>query len=166
MKATLLLIVLLSVALTSCAGLDIGGGTGTSIAETAARIANFKPPEGFKPEFAISLDAYTLVSYSPGDGHSHLYLIQSIDAEDKNQLDRAIKNILPGDNERETRMTVIEKRTVTVRGQETTLVLSEGIKGDGNLFFQAMVNFDGEAARPCWSSRPRFTPGIWRPSKI
>jgi len=95
------------------------------VASTAAKIAEFDLPTGYAPEFSAKLEAYSLVSYNtPGDGHSHLYLVQSQDTADTAKLAQALKDIIPGENNPETRMTVIETRTITVRVQETTLVLS------------------------------------------
>lgn len=144
MKRNWMIFVFLWMLLTGCSALGSSDSQQTSIAQAAAEIADFDPPKGYKPEFKLALDAYTLVSYSPGDGRSHLYLIQSTRGEDKERLPRALQNIVLRNSDRETRMTVTEKRSVTVRGQEAVLLLCEGTNGDGRLYRQAMVAFDGD----------------------
>jgi hypothetical protein len=41
-------------------------------------------------------------------------------------------------------MTVLETRPITVRGQETTLILSEGITEEGETYRQVMAAFQGK----------------------
>lgn len=143
MKLKLIFLTLLAFMLTAC-GLNVTINTGADeIAASAAKIASFDLPAGYTPEFTASLKAYTLVSYNPGDGHSHLYLVQSQNAADADQLEQALQDILPGESDPQTRLTVLETRTVTVRGQETQLILSEGTNGEGDPYRQAMVAFEG-----------------------
>jgi hypothetical protein len=143
MKIKIILSVLLSFWLTAC-GLNVTLNTSADeIAASASEIASFDLPAGYSPEFTASLKAYTLVAYTPGDGRSHLYLVQSQDAADADKMKQALQDILPGESDPQTRLTVLETRSVTVRGQETTLVLSEGTNGDGDLYRQAMVAFEG-----------------------
>ena len=43
----------------------------------------------------------------------------------------------------EGRTTVIEEKPVTIRGQETTLTISEGISSDGTTYRTAVATFQG-----------------------
>lgn len=145
MKTTHLLTVLLASLLAAC-GVSINVETDTGKTEAAAsEIAVFDLPAGYQPEFSASLNEYTLVSYTPGDGSGHLYLVQSQNEADSDQLLRAMQEIAPGQYDPETRMIVLETRPVMVRGQETSLVISEGFNGDGKTYRQALVAFSGNA---------------------
>lgn len=136
-------IILMAALMTAC-GVNLTIETDIEkIDSAAAEIASFDLPAGYRSEFSITLNEYTLVSYTPDDGYSHLYLVQSINAADTDRLLRAMQDIIPGQYDPDARMTVLETRPVTVRGEETTLVISEGINGDGKTYRQALVAFDG-----------------------
>lgn len=120
------------------------GKTNTEkVASTAAEIADFDLPAGYSAEFSASLMGYTVAAYSTGDGHSHLYLVQSTDKADGEKLAQMLNELVPGAGDPQTRMTVIEIRPVTLRGQETTLVISEGVTSEGETYRQATVAFQG-----------------------
>jgi hypothetical protein len=143
MKIAHLLTILLTLLLAAC-GINLTIETDTEKAETAAaEIVAFDLPAGYQPEFSAKLNEYTLVSYTTGDGSSHLYLVQSQNEADADQLLRAMQEIAPGQYDPETRMTVLETRPVVVRGQETSLVISEGLNGDGKTYRQVLVAFNG-----------------------
>ncbi|MGD8406229.1 MAG: hypothetical protein PVJ21_21415 [Anaerolineales bacterium] len=143
MKTKMLALTTLIFLLTAC-GMGVTLNTSTDkVTSTASEIVDFDLPDGYKPEFTASLNGYTVVSYTPGDGASHLYLIQSQDAADADKLAQATQDIIPGERDPESRMTVFETRPVNVRGEETTLVLSEGSNGDDESYRQAMVSFKG-----------------------
>src|SRR5512140_1798335 len=73
------------------------------VVKTASQIADFSLPSGYAPEFAGKVGNYTAVSYNPGDGHSHLYLIQSKDAKDSKELSKMLTSLLPGSIDRHAR---------------------------------------------------------------
>lgn len=136
--------ILLAFLLTAC-GLTTTINTNTDqVARAAAEIADFDLPAGYRPEFSASVEGYTLVSYNPGDGHSHLYLIQSEKESDGEKLGSMMDQIAPGSYDPQTRMAVLETRTVTVREQEVTLVISEGVTSEGETYRQVMVPFQGK----------------------
>ena len=114
------------------------------VAQTASRIADFDLPAGYSAEFSASLMGYTAASFRPDDGHGHLYLIQSEKEADGEKLEQILEELVPGASDPQTRMTVIETRPVTVRGQETNLVISEGVNSDGEAYRQATVAFQGK----------------------
>jgi hypothetical protein len=113
------------------------------VTSTAAEIAGFDLPVGYSPEFSASLEGYTLVSYNPSDGHSHLYLIQSEKESDGEKLASMVGQIAPGSYDPQTRMTIIESHPITVRGQEVTMVISEGVTSEGETYRQVMIAFQG-----------------------
>ena len=135
---------ILLVLLTACTANNAIETNAEKAVSLAASIADFDLPAGYRPEFSASLEGYTLVSYSPGDGHSHLYLIQSEKESDGEKLTTMVDQIAPGSYDPQTRMTVIETRPVTVREQEVTVVISEGVTSEGETYRQATVAFQGK----------------------
>ena len=117
---------------------------GEQVTSTAAEIADFDLPAGYKADFSASLMGYSVAAFNPGDGHSHLYLIQSTDEADGEKLASMLDEVAPGSSDPQTRMRVVETRPVTVGGHETTLVISEGTNGEGESYRQASVAFPGQ----------------------
>lgn len=115
-----------------------------TVTKAAAEIADFTLPDGYQPEFTASAMGVTLTGFEPGDGASHLYLIQTQDETMDKDLDEVIDEMVPGKKDRKSRVTILENRTVTIRGETSTLVLSEGINGEGKSFRQAVVKFEGK----------------------
>ncbi len=132
---------ILIIVLTACSA----GNTGVDkVSNSASEIADFDLPAGYVPEFTASLMGYTVASFRLDDGHSHLYLIQSEKDADGEKLAQMLDELVPGASDPQTRITVIETHPVTVRGQETTLVISEGVNSEGESYRQATVAFPGK----------------------
>ena len=87
---------------------------------------------------------YKLAAYKGTSGPSHLYLIQSEKEADGKELENMLTQLAPGSSDPNTRLTVIENRPVTVREQEVTLVISDGVNHEGNTYRQATVAFQGK----------------------
>ena len=114
------------------------------VAELASKIADFELPEGYISEFSAEMAGYTLVTYKGTSDPSHLYLIQSQKEADGEELERMLTQLAPGSRDSDTRMTVIENRPVIVRGQEVTLIISDGVNHEGDPYRQATVAFQGK----------------------
>lgn len=114
------------------------------VLSAASAIADFEPPAGYTAEFTASLLGYTVAAYNPGDGHSHLYLIQSENEADAEKLDDMLTELVPGSSDPNTRLTVIENRAATIRGQEVTLVVSDGTNSEGDPYRQVTAAFQGK----------------------
>ena len=114
------------------------------VSSAASEIADFEPPSGYSSEFTASLLGYTVAAYNPGDGHSHLYLIQSDNESDAEKLEQMLSELVPGSRDPNTRLTVIENRAATIRGQEVTLVISDGVNSDGDSYRQITAAFEGK----------------------
>ncbi|NLG49229.1 MAG: hypothetical protein GX552_03840 [Chloroflexi bacterium] len=114
------------------------------VARAASKIADFDLPEGYKADFAADLLAYSVVAYAPSEGHGHLYLIQSEREEDGRRLDSALGGMLPGNYDVRSRMKVLERRPISVRGHETTLIITEGVNANGDTYRQAVASFPGK----------------------
>jgi hypothetical protein len=139
-KLVMVVIVLVSALLIGC------GSKPADVSTSAARIAEFSLPEGYQPEMAADLGGYSIVMYNSGDGHSHLYLVQAPESKDLSQakLEEMLGQTQSGKKDRATRMTVVEKRAASIRGQESTLVISEGTNSDGDPYRQVTAAFQGK----------------------
>jgi hypothetical protein len=71
-------------------------------------------------------------------------LIQSENEADGKELEQMLPQLVPGSSDPNTRMTVIENRTATVRGQEVAVVVSEGTNSENVEYRQATVGFQGK----------------------
>jgi hypothetical protein len=114
------------------------------ISKASSDIVDFNLPADYSPEFTAQLAGYTAVAYNPGDGHSHLYLIQSENETDGEKLAQTLTDLVPGSSNPNTRLTVVENRAVTVRGQAATLVVSDGVNSEGGTYRQITVAFQGK----------------------
>jgi hypothetical protein len=114
------------------------------VAKLAAKIADFDLPAGYAPEFSAEMLGYTLAAYKGESGPSHLYFIQSENEADGKELERMLTQLAPGSSDPNTRLTVIENRTTTVRGQEVTLVVSEGTNSEKVAYRQVTAGFQGK----------------------
>ncbi len=144
MVPKLFLPILLALLLTACGvnvTFDMDQETATI---AAAEIAEFDLPAGFNPEFSASLDTYTLVAYTRGDGPSHLYLVQSQQDNDAEKMIQTLDHLVPGEKDSKKRTTVLEIRPISVKGQETTLIITEGTNSSGQVYRQATIFFQGK----------------------
>lgn len=144
-KTTKLLLVIISIllaaTLSACKSITLNNDDTNKAADT---IADFDLPSGFTPDFTASLMGYTMVSYTPGDDISHLYLLQSEKAMDGKELEEGLSKMVPDSYDSKSRMTVIEKPEVNVRGQEVTAVISDGVNSENETYRQIMVVFQGK----------------------
>ena len=146
MKQTLFLTIgtLLLAALSACVPEVTLNSNPEDVSSAASTIADFEPPAGYTSDFTASLLGYTVAAYNPGDGHSHLYLIQSEKEADGEKLAQMLADLVPGSSDPNTRLTVVENRTATVRGQEVTLVISDGINSERESYRQITAAFEGK----------------------
>ena len=145
-KTTSMMLIIAAVILTSLSACGTLEATNDSqhVTELAAKIANFDLPEGYTPEFSAEMLGYILAAYRGTMGPSHLYLIQSENEADGEELERVLSQLAPGSSDPNTRLTVIENRTATVRGQEVTVVVSEGTNSENIAYRQVTVGFQGK----------------------
>lgn len=129
--------------LSGCTGTESINTDTDQVYSAADEIVNFDLPAGYDPDFSTHLMGYTVAAFNPGDGHSHLYLIQSENESDGEKLADMLDRLAVNTGDPQTHMTVIETRPVTVRGQEVTLVISDGVNSEGASYRQAAVAFQG-----------------------
>lgn len=134
----------LLIALSACGSTVKMSSDAAEVTSVASEIADFEPPAGYSSDFTANLLGYTVAAYNPGDGHSHLYLVQSEKESDAEKLAQMLEKLVPGSSDRNSRLTVIENRAATIRGQATTLVISDGVNSDGDSYRQVTAAFQGK----------------------
>lgn len=143
-KISLILSLAVLATLCACASPVAIHANSDDVAKAAAGIAEFALPANYAPEFTTRLGSYTAVAYNPGDGHSHLYLIQSDKEADREKLAQSLADLVPGSSDPNTRLTVVENRAAMIRGEAATVVISDGVNHDENTYRQVTVAFEGK----------------------
>lgn len=116
-------------------------------ANIAAQIADFALPEGYTSAVATQFAHLEVVGYNGPDGNSHIYLIQLPPAVhvDLAVLESQLQSSTEGQGtDYGPDMQVIDQQPVTIRGQATTLVVSEGTNGQGQSIRSANAAFEGK----------------------
>ncbi len=117
------------------------------VTQIASKIADFKLPSGYKADYGIEVADYAFVSFSPGDDHSHIMFIQMpADSKiDQVALERQMTQITQSrSNKRPSRLTTVDTRQVSVRGQSVRFVISEGTNSEGQAYRQMTGMFQGK----------------------
>ncbi len=122
-------------------------GDPVAVAEAGSRIAEYDVPAGFDEGYSADLAGFSLVGYTGADERSHIYLFQA----------PADVIMAPADIELQFRTNVqqhagpwlmeVERCTCEIRGQQTTLVVSEGATHDDERYRTASALFDGKGGQ-------------------
>lgn len=112
-------------------------------------IADYEVPEGFGYPYSVHFGDVSLISYTSLSEKSQLLLAQFPEGMSVN-VDEMLRIIREGADDPysiwyNTKTTLIEQKTVTIRGQETTLNISEGISSDGTTYRTATAQFEGRS---------------------
>ncbi len=122
------------------------------VAEMAAEIADFQIPEGFEKRYGMKLGEFSLVQYMTDNERTVIFVTQ-FPAGTSINVDEMMRQI-EQNSRRENRawygMTtaLVEQKPVTIRGQETTLNISEGMNNEGVLYRMANAEFQGNGKGP------------------
>lgn len=118
------------------------------VAPMINEIATITLPDGFGSPYGMHIGEITSVGFASQSKNTHLMLIQfptgtSINTQ---ELMKQISKYSADSDQRwdTAHTTVIEQKPVTVRGQETTLTISEGTSSDGTAYRTAIANFQGK----------------------
>ena len=116
-------------------------------AEFAANdIADFTLPEGWVSDYSMKVAGFRLVGYKPAGGAGHLIfaVIPETASTNIDQVERAIRSLADTHGYQWNRadMTVVERKPVTVHGESSEMVVSEG-SGSSGAWRQAMTTFRG-----------------------
>lgn len=117
------------------------------IQNDASRIADFELPPGYRSEVAASIGGFLFVSYSPGDGHSHIMFFQAPADANLNQatLEQYAQQAAETNGyNRNTRTQIVGQQKATIRGQSVTLVVQEGTNSSGEAYRSLTGTFPGK----------------------
>ena len=112
-----------------------------------SEIADFEVPDAFTSAYTVHFGDLSVVGYETQSGNSHILFAQFPDGThiDVDEMLRKIsersgdpRSIWYG-----TETTQIEEKTVTIRGQETTLSIAEGTTSEGITYRTATATFQG-----------------------
>lgn len=120
------------------------GGDQAEVAASSEAIASYTLPAGFGDGYTVNIAGFSLVGYTGADGRSHIYLVQAPSGVvvDEEALQQRMGEAT-GSNDW-TEVTVVERQPCTIRGQESTLVISEGVNHDGERYRSASSLFEGK----------------------
>ena len=114
-----------------------------TVARVSDSIVDYTLPAGFDEGYAVDIADYSLVSHTAVDGRTHLYLMQGpagLELE-RAELEQQIGDVTGGNDWAE--VTVMAQRPCQIRGEATTLVISEGLSHDGQRYRSASALFTG-----------------------
>ncbi len=122
-----------------------------SIGDIGSEIADFQLPAGFVPDYAVNIAGIKMVAYRPQIGNGHIMLAQvpegmSVDAA---KLEEEIRSAARsrGYTWFNEDMHVVGEEHLTIRGQETTLITSEGMSRSRGALRQVTASFHGKAGQ-------------------
>lgn len=122
------------------------------VAQVASEIADFDVPEDFKTQYGMKISTFSMVQYTTRNEKNYIFLTQfpagtSINVDEMmSQIRNSSRN--PNSPWYNVDTEVVEKRPVNVRGQETTLSISEGTSDQGELYRMANATFQGKGEGP------------------
>jgi hypothetical protein len=122
------------------------------VAEIASDIADFQIPEGFEKQYGMKLGGLSLVQYMTDNERTVIFVTQ-FPAGTSINVDEMMRQIQKS-SRRENRawygMTtaLVEQKPATIRGQETTMSISEGTNNQGVLYRVANAEFQGKGEGP------------------
>lgn len=122
------------------------------VTQMTSEIADFDVPEGFEPKYGMKISTFSLVQYSTRNQDTHLFLTQ-FPAGTSIQPDQMMRDIRDGAKDPNNSwynvdMTLVEQKPIVIRGQETTLSISEGKNDQGVLYRMANATFQGKGEGP------------------
>jgi predicted GH43/DUF377 family glycosyl hydrolase len=117
------------------------------VEQIASEIANFDIPDGFNKHYGMKLANLTMVQYT-SDNEKVVIIVTQFPAGVSINPDEMMRDIKNGSRDPNSPWynvdtELIEQRPVTIRGQETTLSISEGTDKDGTLYRVGNAKFQG-----------------------
>ena len=122
------------------------------VAQVASGIADFELPDGFSTQYGMRLGDFTMVQYMTHDEKSIIFVTQfpagtSINVEEMmRQIRDSSRN--PNSPWYNTNTALIEQKPVTIRGEQSTLSISEGTNEQGVSYRVANARFQGNGEGP------------------
>jgi len=122
-------------------------GDPVAVAEAGSRIADYEVPAGFDEGYAADLAGFSLVGYTGADEQSHIYLFQMPAGLSLDQMEME-EQLRRGTGENEwIDLTEVSREPCEIRGQQTTLIIGEGVNGDNVPYRTASALFEGKGGQ-------------------
>jgi hypothetical protein len=122
------------------------------VAQIASEIAGLEVPEGFTTQYGMQILTFSMVQYTNRAQDTYIFLTQfpagiSINPD---EMLRQIKNNSRNPNSSWTKMDtdLVEQKPVKIRGEASTLSISEGTNDQGVLYRMANATFQGNGNGP------------------
>jgi hypothetical protein len=117
------------------------------VAPMIEEIATITLPDGFGSPYGMHVGEITSVGFTSQSKNTHIMLTQFPQGTTAN-TEKMFKlmtqyAVNPESRWNEGRTTVIEEKPVIIRGEETTLIISEGTSSDGAQYRSAVATFQG-----------------------
>jgi len=119
----------------------------TTVAEVGRSIVGYDVPADYREEYAIQVADFTLVAYQNTNQSGHIHLIQFPKAieVDPGALAQRLHEV--ADTHSWTELVVVYHIPCSIRGQATTLVISEGFNHDQQRYRSASAVFAGNGGQ-------------------
>lgn len=123
---------------------DMVEGDPETVAEARDAMADYTVPAGFDDGAAVSIAGFSMVTHTGDDERSHITFIQEPSwlSLDRADLERQVAQASGA--EVWTELRVVDSQPCEIRGQETTLVVSEGVSHDKRRYRSASALFEGK----------------------
>ena len=122
------------------------------VTQIASEIAEFDVPKGFTKQYGMKIATFSMVQYmTPGE--DRFIFVTQFPADtsiNPDEMMRQIRNNSRNPNSPwyNTDTHLVEQKPVTVRGEETTLSISEGTNEQGVTYRMAHAKFQGNGEGP------------------
>lgn len=122
------------------------------VAQIASEIVAFDVPRGFDTQYGMKISTLSMVQYTTQNEENYIFLTQfpagtSINVDEMmSQIRNNSRN--PNSPWYNVDTTLVEKRPVNIRGEETTLSINEGTSDNGVLYRMANATFQGKGGGP------------------
>ena len=122
------------------------------VARIASEIADFDLPEGYDTQYGMKIATFSMVQFATRNEENYIFLTQ-FPAGTSINVDEMMRQVRDGARNPNSRWynvdaELVEQKPVTIRGQESTLSISEGTNDQGELYRMANVTFQGRGEGP------------------
>lgn len=118
-----------------------------SITEVGRAIAEYDVPDQFSEAYAADVAGFSMVAYHDRATDGHIFLMQLPDSAELDPITLEQQFRRASGTEALAQVAVVQHVPFRIRGQETTLVISEGFNHDNEHYRSASALFDGKSGQ-------------------
>lgn len=110
------------------------------------KICSFEIPEDYELQFVVELDGNPMISMNGPEASDHIYLVQLPEGVEINldDLDQPIGVMVGHQEINANETTLVERKTVSICGQDVPLMVSEGVNAENQSYRQNTAVFQGK----------------------